>query len=124
MDAADQNVWVCMDCGARQQEPGACSACGEEPLLDLRKPQHREILAENDSRRRDRRQERLRYAMVPVAIVVTILMAVYVPGVNKLLLSLPFFAGYPVGMAFVAFGLMLLFNRLFPFKPRFPYAAW
>lgn len=123
MDAANDNVWVCMDCGARQAEVGACRVCGEEPLVDLRKPQTRELLAEDDAHRRDKRQDRLRYAMVPVAIVLTILMAVYVPGINKLLLSLPFFTGYPLGMALLGFGLIVLVNRVFPYKPRFPYAA-
>ena len=31
MNASDRGNWVCMDCGARQDEPGTCGACGEEP---------------------------------------------------------------------------------------------
>lgn len=123
MESRQLGNWACMDCGARQHGPGACSACGDEPVLDLSKPATVEMLSEDDVHRRSKRQDRLRYAVVPIAIVLTVLMAVYVPGVNQLLLSLPFFMGYPVGMALVAFGMILLYNRLFPFEPRFPYAS-
>ncbi len=36
--------YVCSDCGGRNAQPGACSACGEGPVLDGRRPEVRDEL--------------------------------------------------------------------------------
>lgn len=113
-----------MECGHRQADAGSCTACGDSPILDLRVPLTRDTLAEVDDRRRSTRSDRVRYASVPVGVVVVLAACELVPGVSKLLLSLlPFFFGYIVAMIGVTLAAMFVANVALPFKPRFPYLA-
>lgn len=113
-----------MECGHRQADMSVCGACGDSPLLDLRVPLTRETLAEVDDRRRSKRGDRIRYASVPVGVVVVLLACELVPGVSAVLARiLPFFFGYVVAMIGVALGAMFAVNAALPWKPRFPYLA-
>lgn len=47
--------WFCEQCQRRYAEPGDCSHCPEEPLLDLHDEDTRLIIEEMDSRRRRKR---------------------------------------------------------------------
>lgn len=124
MHASHPTPWVCMECGHRQADMSACGACGDSPLLDLRVPLTRDTLAEVDDRRRSKRGDRIRYASVPVGVVVVLLACELVPGVSAVLARiLPFFFGYVVAMIGVALGAMFAVNAALPWKPRFPYLA-
>lgn len=85
-------------------------------------PLTREVLLEDDDRRRLRRADLVRYGSVPIGIVTIILLATFVPVLNEVFLSLPFFSGYAISMILVAVGAMKLFDMAFPYVPRFPYA--
>ncbi len=106
-----------MDCGARQLEPGACAVCREDPVLDLIDPAVRAMLIDEDVRRREKRSDRVRYASVPVAIVIVVFLlsiggaAFFPPG--------PFMSYWVGAMIGVALGLMKLANVVLPFRPRF-----
>ncbi len=116
--------WACMECGHRQADAAACEACGDSPLLDLRLRLTRETLAEVDDRRRAKRGDRVRYASVPVGVVVVVLACELVPGVSAVLVRiLPFFFGYIAAMIGVALGAMFAVNAALPFRARFPYLA-
>ncbi len=47
--------WFCEICQRRYPDPGDCSHCPEEPLLDLHDEDTRLIIEEMDSRRRRKR---------------------------------------------------------------------
>jgi len=102
---------------------GVCGRCGDDPVVDLRLPLTREVLIEDDDRRRLRRADRIRYGAVPIGIVSIVLLATYVPALNAVFLALPFFAGYALSMIAMAVGVMKAYGALFPYVPRFPYVV-
>jgi hypothetical protein len=106
-----------MDCGARQVEPGACSTCKQDPVLDLVDPNVRAMLLDEDTRRREKRGDRIRYASVPVAIVVVVVLLSV--GGTAVIPSGPFMSYWIGSMIAVALGVMKLADAVMPFRPRF-----
>jgi hypothetical protein len=63
------DTWICMDCATVGANPGNCTACGEGPLLDLRDPQVRVTLRQQDAERSRQRNGRLLVAASAIAAV-------------------------------------------------------
>jgi len=117
------NPWVCIDCGARQEEQGACRACSHEDTLDARDEKVRELMRDVDMRLSDRREARLRFLGVGIGMVI-IFGLWTVPGYwslrGTLYPGLPLFIDQWAFMAIIAFGVIKGGEKLF-FKRRFPY---
>ena len=58
-------AWVCIDCGARQDDKGVCAACGRGDTLDTREEKVRELMYDVDLRLRQKAETRAR--MIGVA---------------------------------------------------------
>ncbi len=54
LDYLGKEFWVCGDCGARASEPGDCNVCGF-PRLDARQSDVRQMLINDDRRRKTKR---------------------------------------------------------------------
>jgi hypothetical protein len=108
----DLDVWACMDCGHKQRENGNCARCNKEPLVDLRKPNVREMLFETEDDLRSQRDKRVRILSVGLLFAFPLAM---LPGVRQV----------PFGWFGAAIGSTVLFMqalpRLFPYRRRFPY---
>lgn len=111
--------YVCETCGQRSAAAGSCGSCGE-PLLNLGDEAVRMMLVEADDRRVRRREHQLLIAAVPLAALLTVLLADFVPPAARFLRILPFGAGYLLFAAALGFGLGTLFGRLWPARRRFP----
>jgi hypothetical protein len=117
------NPWVCIDCGARQEDKGSCRACGHEDTLDARVENVRDLMRDVDLRLADRRESRLRF--LGVGIGMAIIFALWtVPGYwglrGTIYPGLPLFIDQWALMAIIAFGVIKGGEKLF-FKKRFPY---
>lgn len=115
--------WVCIDCGARQDEQGACAACGHADTLDARDERVRELMRDVDLRLSDRREARLRFLGVGIGMV-TVFALWAVPGYWSLRGSvypgLPMFFDQWALMAVIGFGVIKIGERLVTAR-RFPY---
>lgn len=117
------NAWVCIDCGGRQPEPGACRACNSDDVLDARKEDVRALMADVELRLSDRREARIRWGAVLIGVGVVVLMWT-IPGYwrarGTLYPGLPFLADQWALMIGISFGLLKLGGRVFAHE-RFPY---
>jgi hypothetical protein len=115
--------WVCIDCGARQDDKGACVACAHEDTLDAREDRVRELMRDVDMRLADRREGRLRFLGVGVGMAIVFALWM-VPGYwglrGTLYPGLPLFVDQWFLMAVIAMGVIKGGEKLF-FKKRFPY---
>lgn len=116
--------WVCIECGGRQADEAACRRCRNTEVLDARKEQVRELMADVDLRLGDAREAKLRWG--GVAIGVGLVFALWmVPGYwglrGALYPGLPFFADQWGFMIVIAFLVMKLGKKLVGHTPRFPY---
>jgi hypothetical protein len=115
--------WVCIDCGARQDDKGACAACAHEDTLDARDERVRDLMRDVDMRLTDRREGRLRFLGVGIGMAIVFALWM-VPGYwslrGKVYPGLPLFADQWMLMALIAFGVLKGGEKLF-FKKRFPY---
>jgi len=116
------DAWVCIDCGARQAEQGACRACGHEATLDLGDPKVRELMRAVERRLAERDERRCRAVgfLCGIALVVALW---FVPGyweARSQALALPVLLDQWLFMALIGFAVSKLLARLFS-KPRFPY---
>jgi hypothetical protein len=116
--------WVCIDCGARQRESGACRACAHEDTLDARDERVRSFMYDVDLRLGQRREARVRF--VGVGVGMAIVFALWtVPGYWQLRGTL--YPGLPVLldqwllMALIGLGTSKLAERLLRARKRFPY---
>jgi hypothetical protein len=66
--------WACIDCGHRQADEGPCERCRESPLLDLRVPNVRLQLSQNDEDRATKHVNRLTTIAIPFGIVLSVFM--------------------------------------------------
>jgi hypothetical protein len=116
-------VWVCIDCGGRQPDPGACRACRATDTLDTRSEQVRELMRDVDLRLALRRDARCRVIGVGVAMVVVMGLWL-VPGWWSLrgwvYPGLPLLADQFALMILIGWGTSKALERLRP-PPRFPY---
>jgi len=118
------NTWVCLDCGGRQDAAGACRACNADEVLDARKEDVRGLMADVDLRLGDRREARIRWTAVVIAIAI-IVVAWMVPGYWSLrgviYPGLPFLVDQWAFMAILGLGILKLGERVFGHQKRFPY---
>ena len=115
--------WVCIDCGARQPDEGACRACAHELTLDLRDEKVRELMYDVDLRLASRREGRFRMIGVVVGMA-TIFGLWLVPGYWGLrghaYPGLPMFIDQWIFMALIGLGLSKLLEKKLA-RRRFPY---
>lgn len=117
------NPWVCIDCGARQAESGACVACKHEDTLDARKENTRDLMRDVDMRLGDRREGRLRFLGVGIGMAIIFglwTVPAYWSLRGTIYPGLPLLVDQWALMALIAFGVIKGGEKLF-FKKRFPY---
>lgn len=117
------NPWVCIECGGRQAEPGTCRACRKDEVLDANKEEVRGLMADVELRLGDRREARLRWGGVILAISIVVF-AWTIPGYWQVrgdaYPGLPFLLDQWLFMTVLGFGFLKLGERVFTHK-RFPY---
>jgi hypothetical protein len=107
-----ENVWVCLDCGTRHAESGACRSCGE-PLADTRDERVRDLMHDIDQRLADRRDMRARLLAVAIGILGVVAIW-FVPGywtLRSQLFALPIFLDQWILMISVALVVYLIVKR-------------
>ena len=122
MGDAMVNVWVCIDCGARQAEEGACQACSHAATLDLRDPKVCQLMRDVERRLAERREGRFR--LIGILCGMAAVFGLWtLPGyweARSMTLALPVLLDQWIYMAVIGFGIAWLLKRIFG-KPRFPY---
>ncbi|MGE0546399.1 MAG: hypothetical protein AB7O24_24710 [Kofleriaceae bacterium] len=116
------NPWVCMNCGARMVEQGACGSCGHHVTLDMRDPQVRTFMRDTERRLHDQRAGKLRMAGLLLGMAVVFALWL-IPGYDRLRLqvfALPVLMDQFILAAAAGLGLSKLLERRFA-RPRFPY---
>lgn len=114
--------WICVECGGRQAEAGACQRCGTPAVLDGRLAHVRELMADIDLRASLRREARQRMLSVAFGIVPVFLLWL-VPGfwsTRHRLFALPMLFDQWLLMIGFALLAMKVLQRL-PAVKRFPY---
>jgi hypothetical protein len=115
-------AWVCIDCGARQSEQGACHACAHEVTLDLGDPEVRRLMRDVERRLAERRDSKFR--TIGILYGMGIVFALWlVPGyweARSMSLALPVLLDQWLFMALIGFAVARLLARVFG-RPRFPY---
>jgi hypothetical protein len=116
-------TWVCIDCGHRQAAEGTCTACGHEPILDLRDEKVRELMRDVDLRLQLRREGRFR--LIGVIVGMTVIFALWTRSAywaarGTFYPGLPFLIDQWLFMALIGLGLSKLLEKKFA-KRRFPY---
>lgn len=109
-----------MDCGERLDTGGDCAACGKGPLLDLRDPEVRRTLVEDDDRRARKREGLVIGAAVLVAIPAVVGLELAIPLLARVLYAFGCL-GELGACAALAVALWQLGRRLWPARRRFPY---
>lgn len=116
--------YVCTLCAHRQQGPDPCANCGDDSPLDLRKTDTQAFLHDIDSRRRDQWDTRTR--TIGVAVGMLVVLALWTQSwwwsFRRHTIGLPLLIDQIAYMVLVALGAMKLMGKLWPFKPRFPFA--
>jgi hypothetical protein len=117
------NVWVCIDCGARQAADGTCAACGHEMTLDTRDAKVRDLMYDVDLRLAQRREGRFR--MIGVIVGMAVIFGLWmVPGYwplrGRLYPGLPIFADQWIFMAIIGLLVAKVLEKKLS-KKRFPY---
>ena len=117
------NPWVCIDCGARQDETGACRACGHADTLDARDERVRELMRDVDLRRADRLETRLRFLGVGVGMAVIFglwTIPAYWDLRGSLYPGIPMLLDQWLFMAVIGYAVSKGAEKLLA-RPRFPY---
>jgi hypothetical protein len=115
--------WVCIDCGARQAEEGACRACKHELTLDMNDAKVRELMYDVDLRLHQRRETRFRFIGVAVGMVVVFglwLVPGYWAARGTVYPGIPMLIDQWLFMAGIGFGTAKLLEKMYS-KKRFPY---
>jgi hypothetical protein len=116
-------VFVCSQCGHRQDAEGDCARCGKDTVHDLRRSTTRDLLGDIDLRRRDKIEGQSRAIAVIGAMIIVISPWFIVPNwseIRRNAFAIPLMADQIILMVLVAFGLMKLLEAKLQ-KPRFPY---
>lgn len=114
--------WICVECGGRQAEAGACQRCRTPAVLDGQLAHVRELMADIDLRRSLRREARQRMLSVALGIVPVFLLWL-VPGfwaTRLRLFALPMLFDQWLLMIGLALLAMRVLQR-WPGAKRFPY---
>ena len=115
--------WICIECGARQQEAGTCRACSKADTLDCREERVRELMYDVDLRLQQKAEGRARVAGVVVGCAL-IFGLWLVPGWwsarGSWYPGLPLFADQWFFMAVIGFGVSKVLEKKL-WKKRFPY---
>ena len=113
--------WICLDCAARQADPGACRACKRDEVLDSTNVEVLELMRDVETRLAAQRDRRFRAlgAIVGIAVIVPLWA---IPGYWTLrqAYGLPFLLDQWLLMALIGLGLSVVLGRSFD-KPKFPY---
>ncbi len=116
--------WVCIDCGARQADKGACAACGKGDTLDTRDEKVRELMYDVDLRLRQKAETRARMIGVAIGMGTIGACMVLVPGYwklrGRLYPGLPGLIDQWFFMAVIGFFASKLLERVLLMQ-RFPY---
>jgi hypothetical protein len=109
-------VFLCATCGRRFPAAGDCPACPGSALLDVRRPDVVELLADIDDRARRTREQQLLWVGVAAGVLVVGFLNLFSfwQLVRRATVVLPFFLDQIVLMALVAAGVQRLSLRLFP----------
>jgi hypothetical protein len=111
-----------MDCGSRASTEEPCARC-REPRLDLRKSAVKLACLDDDDRRKAKREQRLLWASIPLALV-SVALAQQVLGEYAVLIpGLSGFLGYIIWGIVLSLGAWKGLGKLFPAERRFPYLA-
>src|SRR5215813_4203245 len=104
-------MWVCVECGARQAEAGACAACGKGEVMDARREDIRELMRDIDMRLSDKRDAIVRWVGV-IAGCAVVFGCWLIPGYwslrGRLYPGLPFLFDQWALMILIAFGVIKL----------------
>jgi len=116
-------MWVCLECGARQPQAGACAVCREPVTHDMSTEQVRELMRDIDLRSRDRGETLARWIGVVTGLAI-VFGAWLIPGYWSLRGSvypgLPFLFDQWLVMALIGLVVMKLLQRRLV-RRRFPY---
>jgi hypothetical protein len=117
----DAAPFICATCGHRAAAVGDCPHCAETPLLDLRKPEVRELLDDIDSRLRRRRDQQFIWVGVGASIPAVIALA-SIGAFRDLmtLMRMNHFIGWIALACILAFGLSRVLLKIFPAPRRLP----
>jgi hypothetical protein len=111
-------MWVCSDCGFVNQASGDCTACGKGPLLDAARPEVRDMLLDDDVKRRNDHKQRLLW--LTVVVMVSVYFGGCMMGSVKVAAQLASIPGI-ISLIAVSFGMWFLLQKVFPAKSRFDY---
>lgn len=111
-------MWVCSDCGVVNQAPGDCTTCGQGPLLDAARPEVREMLLDDDVKRRNAQRQRLLW--LTVVVMVSLYFGGCMMGSMKLAATLASLQGV-FTLVILSFGVWFVLQKVFPAKGRFDY---
>ena len=117
------NPWVCIDCGARQEDKGACRACGHDDTLDARDERVRELMRDVDLRMTLKREGRLRFLGVIIGMAVIFALwtqSWYWDMRGTIYPGLPMLIDQWLFMALIGLGVMKVCGKVLT-KRRFPY---
>ncbi len=111
-------MWVCSDCGVVGQASGDCASCGKGPLLDAARPEVREILLEDDVKKRNDHKQRLLW--LTVVVMVSVYFGGCMMGSMKVAAQLASIPGI-LSLIALSFGLWFVLQKVFPAKSRFDF---
>ncbi len=111
---------VCVHCATTSDAAGACARCGDV-LLDTRRDDVRELLADIDARRRRSHDQRMLWLSIVLAFVLAIGLW-SIPGywsARMRYFALPMLLDQLVLIGLLSAGLAALSKRVLPSRPRF-----
>jgi len=112
--------FICVPCALPAAAEGSCARCGDV-LLDARRDDVRELLADIDSRHRRAREQRLLWLSIVLAFVIAAGLW-SIPGfwaARRYYFALPLLLDQLLMIGLVSFAMMKLTAKLFPARPRF-----
>ncbi len=104
--------WTCFECGQCAGSQGACTRCGQTPLLDARDPEIRQGMLHDDELTAAKHDRKMVVLSIVGAVVVGVVISLFVPFWMTSLQGIIFLAG-------TAFGVSRLLVHKFPARQRF-----
>jgi hypothetical protein len=115
--------FVCTLCGQRQATAEACTKCGDDSPLDLRKQETRNFLHDLERRFRDKRNDRIRWIGVVTGMLV-IFACWMIPGwwaVRSKTFALPMLLDQWIYVGVIAWGTITVLERTYGTKRLYPW---